>query len=275
MNKFLTGLKSSRFMNSQSKLAQLSQCISTNLKPSAVNSSSSYQCDKPQVDLIEPGKLPIGGGTVLAIYGNNLGSRVEDVLDVNIVCAEQVAIKCDLLERKYVASKQVWCETRASLVGVQAGCKVVVKLRAAAPSQAEFVYVTSSQLVDYVDPIINDIEPKQVIQSAKYVWLTITGVDLDAGRFRSIQIIDYSTSDSASVSTPQQTRTVKCEIKNSTSRQIRCRLNDKFEQLGKKNLKLVYDKSMTVLNYLSLRVHSDPLVKSIDSKQTFFAGKRP
>lgn len=131
---------------------------------------------------------------------------------------------------------------------------------------AEYIYVTSSQLVDYVDPIINDIEPKQVIQSAKYVWLTISGIDLDAGRFRSIQIIDYP-ADST-----QPGRTVKCEIKNSTSRQIRCRLNDKFEQLGKKNLKLNYDKSMTVLNYLSLRVHSDPLVKAIDSTQTIFSG---
>lgn len=276
---------SCRFMNAQSKLAQVSQCISSHVMSRSNSSASSlYQCDKPQVDLIEPSKLPIGGGTVLAVYGNNLGTRASDILDVHVACPDQAGIKCEFLERKYVPSKQVWCETRASQVGVQSGCKVVIKLRANSSgggNSNEYVYVTSSQLVDYVDPIINDIEPKQVIQSAKYVWLTISGVDLDAGRFRSIQIIDYAsnsqsndgTSATSDVTTQQpQTRTVKCEIKNSTARQIRCRLNEKFEQLGKKNLKLVYDKSMTVLNYLSLRVHADPLVKHVDTKHTFHAG---
>lgn len=119
-------------MNAQSKLAQLSQCISPQLlTTSNANSTlTTYQCDKPQVDLIEPTKLPIGGGTVLAIYGNNLGTRFDDLIDVHLVCAEQVAIKCDLIEKKYLPSKQVWCEARASLIGVQSGCKVVVKLRA-------------------------------------------------------------------------------------------------------------------------------------------------
>jgi hypothetical protein len=84
------GASNCRFMNSQSKLAVLSQCISPAFHPNVNSSSSSNyypQCDKPQIDLIEPSKLPIGGGSVVIIYGNNLGTKFEDIQDVFIQCA--------------------------------------------------------------------------------------------------------------------------------------------------------------------------------------------
>lgn len=121
-----------RFMNAHSKLAVLSQCISPALLAIAnVNLTYYPQCDRPQIDLIEPAKLPIGGGTIVVIYGNNLGTKFDDLLDVHFSCAQdKVQIKCDLIEHKYVTSKQIWCESRPSLVGVQSGCRVVVKLKA-------------------------------------------------------------------------------------------------------------------------------------------------
>ena len=57
-----------------------------------------------------------------------------------------------------------------------------------------------------------------------------------------------------------------------TSKELKCRLNEKFRTLGKKNVKIVFDDNMSIMHYMSLRVTSDPLVKSIDKQATFYTG---
>lgn len=269
---------SCRFMNAQSKLAALSQCISPASSFFSAIGNQSSQCEKPQITNVQPIKLPVGGGTTLVINGVNLGSVYDDLLSVNIVCGE-MSTKCDLIEQKYIPSKQIACKTRASSIGAQKECRVSVKLKTnviiSGSSTSELgssgimsITVSGSQEVDYVDPIINEIEPATIIQSANFVWLTIKGDDLDAGRTRQIQILDYTNAQQ----TDSNYRIVKCEIKNATNKEIHCRLNDKFRTLGKKNLKIIFDETMSIMHYLSLRVTSDPLVKSIDKQVTFYPG---
>lgn len=119
------------------------------------------------------------------------------------------------------------------------------------------------------------------------MWLTITGTNLDAGRSLQIQIIDNPTpldaysfdpltpmaaEDYARSVSSQPQRIVKCDIKNVTNKELKCRLNDKFRSLGKKDVRLVLDENMSIVRYASLRVTSDPLVKSIDKQVSFYAG---
>lgn len=250
---------SCRFMNAQSKLAALSQCISpASSFFAAINNQTSKhsmfnQCDKPHITSVQPVKLPVGGGTTLVINGLNLGSTFDDLVSVNIICGNNfgdsssslITTKCDLIEQKYLPSKQIACKTRQSGMGAQKECRVSVKLKThviiSGSSTTELgssglmsILVSGSQRVEYVDPIINEIEPSTIIQSANFVWLTIKGVDLDAGKTRQIQIIDYASGQQQQQLDFAKDRVVKCEVKNSTSKEIRCRLNDKFKTLGKK-----------------------------------------
>jgi len=272
---------SCRFMNAQSKQAASLQCISTLFQPG--KSTGFNQCEKPQILNIHPTKLPLGGGTTLIINGINLGSSLDDIIGVNLQCESDSSdsiTKCDLLPNKYVPSKQIGCKTRPSSTGLaQSKCRISVKLKSNFKSQqpdllnaAQHVVITGSQVVEFVDPIVNEIQPATIIQSANFVWLTIKGVDLDAGRTRQIQIIDYINSNEPQSEYTTEPRLVKCEIKNFSSTEIKCRINDKFRMLGKKNLKIVFDEYMSIMQYLSIRVTTDPLVTSVDKKLTMYSG---
>jgi hypothetical protein len=280
---------SCRFMNSHSKQALNSQCISSLFQKSSAGSFN--QCEKPQILDIHPVKLPVGGGTSLIINGINLGTSFEDIIGVSLYCGgggnintaaddsssitNEFVFKCDLLPNKYIPSKQIGCKTRP-INSVQHNCRVSVKLKSNFKSSTtsdllnsaaiQHIFITGSQQVEYVDPIIHEIQPGLVIQSANFVWLTIKGADLDAGRTRQIQIVDYEQQQQ------HDSRFVKCEIKNVSSSEIKCRLNDKFKILGKKNVKIIFDEYMTIINYLSIRVTTDPLVSAVDKKLTLYAG---
>jgi hypothetical protein len=237
-------------MNSQSKLRAASQCISPlNTALFALTSNQTTfvnfnQCDKPQITDIQPSKLPIGGGTLLVISGVNLGSTQDDIVNVALQCngpspGQRISIQCDLLRAKYVPSKKIVCKTQQSNTGPQDHCKATVTLKSRADDEESSsvasmkVQVTGSQLVEFVDPQINAIHPATVIQSANFVWLNIKGNNLDAGRVRQIQIIDSYNSNNNQEESPDG-RIIKCEIKNVTSQELKCRLNEKFRTLGKK-----------------------------------------
>ena len=113
------------------------------------------------------------------------------------------------------------------------------------------------------------------------------GTDLDAGRARQIQVIDYLANSNSNgngfdtapykrqlydsrVNAP--TRLITCSVKNVTSTEIKCRLNDAFRSLGKKDVTLTFDGSMSITRYLSLRVTTNPLVNSIDQRLTIHSG---
>ena len=256
---------SCRFMNSQSK--QATQCVSA--LTGFISSNRTGHCDKPQIASIQPQKIPIAGGTLITVSGVNLGAVLEDLISAQLNCdglESSESIKCDLQPSKYVASKQVACKTRPSPSGVQRNCQFSLKVRSAfEPSTGIYssVTISSSQVLEYVDPIISDIQPGTIIQSANFVWLTIRGSDLDAGRARLVHIVD---------STPGNPRPIKCEIKNVTSKELKCRLGEKFRTLGKKNVRIVFDEHMSVVHHLSLRVTADPLLKSLDRRVTIVAG---
>ncbi|CAF0765273.1 unnamed protein product [Brachionus calyciflorus] len=270
---FGSSSSSCRFMNAHSKLAVLSQCIAPASSFFLNSSKLLNQCDKPQITSVTPLKIPISGGTILNINGINLGSNFEDLLSVNLQCGSSLT-ECDLIQSKYISSKSIWCKVRQFSSSSNRQCKINVKLKTnliiSGSSTSELgssglmsLLVTGSQVVELVDPLINEIDPSHIIQSANFVWLTLKGVDLDAGRTREILIMDNLNDF--------KQRIVKCDIKNVTSTSIRCRLNDKFHSLGKKNLRLLIDE-YTSINYSQLKVNSDPLVKVIDNSITFYSG---
>ena len=287
-----------RFMNRHSKLAIISECMgATNYfsngsslsssSSSSLTSSSSIinaQCDRPQITSISPSKVAYSGGSIITIDGINIGSNFDDLISVHLKC-KQTQTKCDLIQSKYVSSKRIECKLRQinsqlsindnlsinnNIIDNNNQCTVNVKLKTSLiipgansvqlTNGQMSLLITSNKYVSLVDPIISDIQPSQVIQSANFVWLTINGVELDAGSTRHVEIIDNE----------QKQRVVKCDIKNVTSSSIRCRLNEKFTTLGKKNLRLIIDKYTSINSILN--VNSDPLVKSIDNAICFYAG---
>ena len=284
---------SCKFMNAQSKMAAISQCISPiNHLFTSITNQTFNQCDRPQINNIQPTKIPIAGGTILTITGINLGSTFEDIVGVYIACGDSTSLnstyeylhtKCDLIQNKYVPSKQIGCKTRQSKHGVQHNCKITIKLKTNLVDSSNptailnnNMYITGSQVIKFVDPVISEIQPSTIIQSANFVWLNLKGIDLDAGRSRQIHIIDFvNQNENYQINSNDQSlnsRIIKCEIKNVTNTDIKCRLNDKFRTLGKKNVKLIFDDNMSIMHYLSLRVTSDPLVKSIDKQMTMYTG---
>lgn len=205
----LTTSKSTcRFMNSQSKQAAASQCISaiSTFFSSLGNKDSKIgfnQCDKPQITSISPTKLPIGGGTVLTITGVNLGSSLSDIDSVAIQCGSDTSQMssqtllgqvetissetiCDLESTKYIPSKEIVCVTRPSTSGAHLNCKLLLKLKSRLiidkhdvhmsldpKSSIMNILITNNQIIEYTDPQITDVQPATVIQSANFVWLTL------------------------------------------------------------------------------------------------------
>ncbi len=265
---------SCKFMNAKSKLAQLSQCVSSVFSTKSILN----QCDRPQITNIEPQKLPLSGGTMIQISGVHMGTHLNDLIDISLKCINSSEdIPCDLNEKEYQpGGKMILCRSRASQRPRQ-NCKVNIRIRVHNnnnnndDSSSTLILTNSQILVDYVDPVISSIEPSQIIQSAKFVWLTIHGENLDAGRTRSIEIIDSQSTNKESTTKPP--RVVKCDIKNATSKELKCRLSDSFRLTGKKSIRIVYDAQMVVMDDDSLlRVTSNPLIKSIDKKLTFYSG---
>ncbi len=269
-----------------------------------------------------------GGGTLVLISGLNLGSSINDLASVSIQCgtisntnndalfdttasssSETVSsiTKCDIIANKYVPSKQIVCRTRASTSGAQNNCKLFVHLKSSLLQQQQTaasvpimnIQISNNQQVRYVDPLISEIRPSSVIQSANFVWLSIRGFDLDAGRTRHIEIVDYYNTennqfinierrrrrqpndyyqDEEENQQPHQSqielkqRLVLCDIKNVTANEIRCRLNDKFATLGHKSLRITYDNGMSIVNSRALTVNSDPIVSSISKVATVYSG---
>ena len=300
-----------RFMNAQSKQAAAAQCISavsTFFSAAMPNRNARVgfnQCDKPQISSIEPTKLPIGGGTLIVISGVNLGSAIDDLSGVFIQCgtsgesvSESVVsnietvssvTKCDLVADKYVPSKQIVCRTKPSTGGVQRSCKLSVQLRSRLVLENELategslmnILISNSQTIEYVDPVISGIEPATVIQSANFVWLTIKGLDLDAGRTRHIEIVDYglaghdsyaSYDEQTAVLAGMGTRLLNCDIKNVTSTELKCRLNDKFRSRGRKDLKITFDNAMSIMHSGALTVTADPMLAVVNKKLSIYAG---
>ena len=143
------------------------------------------------------------------------------------------------------------------------------------------ILISNSQTIEYVDPVISGIEPATVIQSANFVWLTIKGLDLDAGRTRHIEILDYGMAVHDSyASYEEQTagvaglgaRLLNCDIKNVTSTELKCRLNDKFRSRGRKDLKITFDNSMSIMHSGALMVTADPMLAVVNKKLSIYAG---
>ncbi len=286
-------------MNANSKQAAAAQCISAvSTFFSSINNKNAKidfnQCDKPQISQVRPTKLPVAGGTTLTITGVNLGSSILDIDSVSIQCGSDLLktgdresietlsseTACELIPSQYIPSKQIVCRTGSSTSGPQRNCRVSLKLKSRLildNTNSAFnpeglsvmnILITNSQTIEYVDPLITEILPGTIIQSANFVWLTVKGLDLDAGLTRDIELIDYTPGGG----NRQLQRVIKCEIKNVTASEVKCRLNDKFRTLGKKDLKFTFDNYMSIMHYLSTRVTTDPLVDSIDKAYTIYSG---
>jgi hypothetical protein len=92
---------------------------------------------------------------------------------------------CDLMPEKYVPSRQIACRTRPSTGGVQRNCKLSLKLKSrlitaendpvADMNKLMNILISNNQVIEYVDPVVTEILPGTIIQSAHFVWLTIKG----------------------------------------------------------------------------------------------------
>lgn len=302
-----------RFMNSQSPQVEAAQCISAvSTFFSAVHNKQSKigfnQCDKPQIKSIEPTKLPIGGGTDLVITGVNLGSSLADLDSISIQCgadnerlnsyqltshSETLSSEtlCDLLPDRYIPSKQIVCHTRPSTSGVQRNCKLNLRLKsrlitaendpAAEMNRLMKILVSNNQVIQYVDPSVSELDPNVVYQSARFVWLTIRGTDLDAGRIRKISLIDLGTRDpdlyaSSNIESDLDRRqVVSCNIKDDTkvtSTEIKCRLAQNFHTLNTRMMKIHFDENMTLTARPNLLISSNPHINSIDRQLSTYSG---
>lgn len=280
---------SCRFMNAKSKLASLSHCVAPFMfasKAASAHSSSIMlnQCERPHIALVEPRKLPITGGSRVVIKGVNIGSSLDDVIDINIKCGldDVLTVPCDLSERDYLPGRQIVCRTRAVKNQIRRDCKLQVRLRLVGNSPStgdeendENTLTLSFDGIEYVMPMINVIEPSVVIQSARSAWLTLRGSDLDAGSTRVVEILDSVGGEPAyGLRNRENSRTIRCEIRNVTSQEIRCRLSESFRTMGKKHVQVMFDddNAYAAVETQTLRVTNNPIVNSVDKRVTFYSG---
>ena len=309
---------SCRFMNAQSKLASIAQCLSPlvaftttttsttsssmmSAGTSGVNAAATAQCERPQIRSVEPRKLSASGGTLLVVAGLNLASTPAHVAAVHLQCGDKTSVVCDPLSeadspdsrRYFVSGKQIVCRVRSSPQSQSSSeqqqqqrrlCQVSMRLRVAAAS-SEMLVVTGSQQVELVEARVTRVQPAVLIQSAKFVWLTLSGTHLDAGRSRRILLVSGGGSEDsqqddeqyqagAKRQQQQQQQQVNCEIKNVSRSEIRCRLDASFGSLGTKRLRLLVDgvEQQLQSQQNSVRVIVDPLVTSIDRVVALHAG---
>ena len=292
---------SCKFMNSKSKLASLSHCVSSIFSKSILN-----QCDRPQITSVEPRKLPMAGHTLLAISGLNMGTSLDEISKIVLNCdddddddGEPVQIPCDLIGQDYVPGRHMVCRAHASAsVAAKRSCRVTVTVRIGSnvinsdeinPEPSKYLTLTSPVSVEYVTPTVSSLEPSLFIQSAKSAWLTVRGEDLDAGRVRLVEVTElnaaaessqtsYTTAASPTAAPGGKSRvTVSCDIKNVTSTEIQCRLAESFRNIGRKHVRVIYDNAHAAATGRSadsaqIKVTSNPLLKSIDRRLAFYAG---
>ena len=220
-----------------------------------VSSSCSASIDDTIVEMptVKPNKVPLSGGTLITLNGVKSGDLCSNVT----ICGQ----KCEIKE---AFSNQIKCITKAS--AFEQECFIVLSYLNA--NSENF-----AQKLEFVEVKIDSIKPNELIQSCKGCIVEINGKNLDVGLNRRLRVLD-----SSSMRTEQQpqqvdyTEEVSCDIQLLTKEKLKCSLNTNFNYLGKKNIVYEIDKQTNILNYQSLRVSSNPLIISINKRETIIQG---
>uniref|UniRef100_A0A1I7TGI6 Sema domain-containing protein n=1 Tax=Caenorhabditis tropicalis TaxID=1561998 RepID=A0A1I7TGI6_9PELO len=153
-------------------------------------------CDPPRIDRFEPSSGPIEGGTIIKIYGNDLGMSVEDVRGKIYVAGS----RCNIVE--YHVSNMIACQVdKGSSVGKSA--KVVVHV--------DHSQIQLDQPFEYrSDPSINSIFPLTSFKAGGRI-VTVHGSSLNTVQSAKIFLISSPTPPFDIISDLAQ-----CHIINST-----------------------------------------------------------
>jgi hypothetical protein len=215
--------------------------------------------DSNDVLSVKPNRIPLGGGSLMTISGVQNAETVVNVTICNI--------KCEIKEN---FSKQIKCVTQSSTSEQE--CLVTLYY-------SDFKIEVLTIKVDYVDVKIESVKPNELIQSCKGCVVEVYGKNLDVGVNRRIRILDSSLLRSQvefEVAQVQQqidyNEEITCNIESVTKDKLKCSLSSNFNYLGKKNLVYEIDKQMSILNYQSIRISSNPLIISINKKETILQG---
>ncbi|XP_055043597.2 plexin-B1 isoform X3 [Misgurnus anguillicaudatus] len=124
-------------------------------------------CPAPHIHMITPLSGPVEGGTVVTIFGSNLGQRAEDIQHSVTIAG----VPCRVIADRYEVSSSIVCETTAS--GRETSGHVSVEVKGGGIGQ-------SAQRFSYQDPVLLDVSPLKGPMSGG-TSLTITGRNLLTG----------------------------------------------------------------------------------------------
>ncbi|XP_073669055.1 plexin-B1 isoform X3 [Paramisgurnus dabryanus] len=124
-------------------------------------------CPAPHIHMITPLSGPVEGGTVVTIFGSNLGQRAEDIKHSVTIAG----VPCRVIADRYEVSSSIVCETTAS--GRETSGHVSVEVKGGGIGQ-------SAQRFSYQDPVLLDVSPLKGPMSGG-TSLTITGRNLLTG----------------------------------------------------------------------------------------------
>ncbi|XP_062872250.1 plexin-B1 [Trichomycterus rosablanca] len=105
-----------------------------------------HTCPAPHIYLIEPLSGPVEGGTVITIFGSNLGQRAEDIQN----SVDVAGVPCTVIPGRYEVSSRIVCKTRSS--GGEKKGQVSVEVKGGGIGQ-------SVQHFRYQDPVLLKMSP--------------------------------------------------------------------------------------------------------------------
>nr|BAD36749.1 plexin [Caenorhabditis elegans] len=204
-------------------------------------SKATAVCDPPRIDKFEPTSGPIEGGTIIKIYGNDLGMSVEDVRGKIYVAGS----RCNIVE--YHVSNMIACQVDK---GVSSG-PIRISVGRATVAVAE-----SSELYSFVRTSIFSAYPLYGPISGG-TRITLYGQNLSSGSQTSVTVGG-----------------MPCPIERVNSSTVLTCLTPSGTRIGKSARVVVHvDHSQTQLDQ-PFEYRSDPSISSIFPMTSFKAGGR-
>ena len=138
---------------------------------------NSLDCPTQAITSISPMSGPPHGGTIITITGTDLGVSLNDFRSPNSISINGVA--CSLLNRKYILSRQVLCETGITVVGRY---PVVVQLLRSkgTVSAMSSPFAFKMATVVSVEPTFGPLAGGSV--------LTVSGTNLNIGNSATVRV---------------------------------------------------------------------------------------
>ncbi|GFO33329.1 hepatocyte growth factor receptor-like [Plakobranchus ocellatus] len=201
----------------------------------------------PRLDSFQPTSVPTDGGSVLTLYGNQLGTITDEYSKVVVSICDQ---PCDNVKAK---GTNITCTVRKKCSSCQDSCRVNVSVDIRSlPSKYN---LTGGSRLTYVNPEVSEFFPEYGPVSGR-TQVSLKGQHLDSGRDTTVKIAGTD-----------------CEIVSRHESVILCNVvGNKESKPGCGSVDLTIDNFHTNESQVNYCLRPDPIIQSIAPLRSIESG---